>query len=145
MSVLPVIPDAEALVASWLREHPDIEALEARVAGSTPPSMTKPWIRVTQLAAPRIGRARTDHAIDYLLQLDCYAGGEAAAAYEGQAEASLLARTARAVLTALEGTTADDTVIGRVRVNVGPRSPDTTLEPARDRYILTADILMHHA
>lgn len=145
MSTLPVIPDAEALIGSWLREHGDITALNARVAGRTPDKTTLPWIRVTQLDATPIARSRLEHVIDYMIQLDCYAGSEAMSDYVGQAEASLLARTARAALKALEGTTQDDVVIAGVRFTTHLRAPDTDMEPARERYIITANLLMHPA
>lgn len=145
MTVLPVIPDAEALVGTWLREHDDIAAFDARVAGRTPDSRTRPWIRITQLDARPVQRARFEHAMDYTLQLDCYAGSTAMADFTGQAEASLLGRTARAVLKALESTVADGVVVCRVRFSTHMRSPDTTVEPAIERVILVADILMHPA
>lgn len=140
---LPVILDAEALVGGWLREHDDIVALDARVAGRTPDSLTRPWVRVTQLDAPSL--QNIEHAVDYTLQLDCYAGSEAMSDFRGQAEASLLARTTRAVLKALEGTVADGAVIGRVRVNIGPRNPDESFEPARESYPVLAELMMHPA
>lgn len=143
MSPLPTILDAEALVGAWLRDHEDIEAIGARVAGRTPDSTRLPWIRVTQLDATPIARSGQDYAIDYMLQLDCYAGEDAMRDFVGQAEASALARTARAVLKALEGTTADDVVVSRVMFTTHLRAPDTALEPARERYILIAFVLMH--
>lgn len=143
---LPVILDAEALVGAWLREHADIIALDARVAGRTPDSLTRPWVRVTQLDATPINRSGLDYAVDYMIQLDCYAGSDAAADFRGQAEASLLARTARAVLKALEGTvTDDDVVVSRVAFSTHLRAPDTAMEPARERIILVAEILLHPA
>lgn len=138
--LLPVIPDAEMLVGDWLRTHPDIGALDARVAGKTPSSMGKPWIRVTQLGVPR---AHREHLLTFALQLDCYAGKDATDLHTGQAQASLLARTARAVLMAQAGVTRDGVVISHVRVTGHPRVPDTTLEPARERMILTVEITLH--
>lgn len=140
-----LIPDAEALVGAWLRENDDLIALEARVAGRTPNTTTKPWIRVTQIDAKAIPRARGERHIDYVMQLDCYAGGEAMAAFTGQAEASLVRRTARAVLKGMQHTVADDIAVGRVRFTTDIRNPDTAMEPARERYILIAEILMHPA
>jgi hypothetical protein len=140
---IQIIPDAEALIGAWLREHADLEALGARVAGRTPNSTTMPWIRVTQLDATPITRARTEHVIDYMIQLDCYAGKQATDDFTGQAEASTLARTARAVLKALEGTVADGVTVSRVRFTTHLRAPDMDMEPARERYVLTAEILMH--
>ena len=142
---LPVILDAEALVGGWLREHPDVMALDARVAGRTPDAMTAPWVRVTQLDARPVERSGLEHWIDYTVQLDCYAGTDAMRTFDGQATASLLARTARSVLKATEGTTIDDTVTARVAFSSHLRAPDTTTEPAMERVILVADLLMRSA
>lgn len=142
MSPLAVIADAEALIGAWLREHDDIAALDARVAGQTPNSLTRPWIRVTQLAAPDES-AGTEHLIDYMVQLDCYAGSDATNGHTGQAEATLLARTARAVLKATEGSTVDGVVVTRVKFSTHMRAPDTAMEPARERVILVAELMMH--
>lgn len=142
---LPVILDAEALVGAWLREHDDIIALDARVAGRTPDSTTRPWIRVTQLDATPIPQAPHEHVIDYMVQLDCYAGKQATDDFTGQAEASTLARTARAVLKALQGTTAGDVAVARVGFTTHLRAPDADMEPARERYVLTAELMMHPA
>lgn len=145
MSSLPVILDAESLVGGWLRDHADVMALDARVAGRTPDAMTLPWVRVTQLDARPAPRSGLEHWIDHTIQLDCYAGSDAMRAFDGQATASLLGRTARAVLKALEGTTADDAVIARVAFSTHLRAPDTTTEPAMERVILVADLLMRSA
>lgn len=142
---LPVILDGEALVGGWLREHPDVMALDARVAGRTPDAMTAPWVRVTQLDARALERSGMDHWIDYTIQLDCYAGSDAMRAFDGQATANLLGATTRAVLKATEGTTTDDAVIARVAFSTHMRAPDTTTEPAMERVIIVADLLMRPA
>ncbi len=142
---LPILPDAEALIGTWLRTHPDIATIGARVAGKTPASMTQPWIRVTLLHSEPIPRATFEHVTRHLLQLDCYAGKAATDAHAGQAQASLLARTARAVLTATQASTADGVVISRVRFTGHLHAPDTVLEPARERYILTTSIQLRPA
>lgn len=143
MSPLVLLPDVEALVGQWLREHEDIAALNARVAGRTPDSMTHPWIRVTRLDAPRLAKATFDHAIRPALQLDCYAGKTAMDAQDGQREANLLGATARAVLMALRGTTRDGVAIGAVNILGDRRVPDTTREPALERVVLTVEIVLH--
>ncbi len=145
MSPLTLLPDAELLVSGWLRTHEDIAALDARVGGSTPPpeKMTKPWIRVTRLDAPRVAKATFDHAIRPALQLDCYAGKLAMDLQEGQREANLLGATARAVLMSLQGTSRDGIAIGAVHIIGDRRHPDTTREPALERVILTVEIVMH--
>lgn len=140
---LTVIPDSETLIGGWLRDHADITALDARVAPRTPRTTALPWVRVTQLDATPIARAGFEHFIDFMVQLDCYAGAEAMSDFRGQAEASLLARTVRAVLKAVEGTVADGVAVSRVRFSTHLRAPDAALEPARERVVLTAHVMMH--
>jgi len=142
---LTVIPDSETLIGGWLREHPDIAAQDARVAPRTPRTTSLPWIRVTQLDATPIARSGLDHVIDFMVQLDCYAGSDAMSSFQGQAEASLLARTARAVLKAVEGTVTDGVAVSRVRFSTHLRAPDTALEPAQERVVVTAHLMMRPA
>ncbi len=54
-------------------------------------------------------------------------------------------RTARAVLHALAGTTTDGVVVTRVRFTGHLRAPDTALEPARERVVLTAQLMLRPA
>lgn len=143
MAVLSTLPDMEALVGGWLSEHPDIVALDVRVASKAPDSMTRAWIRVTLLAAEDVGGSEIEHLIDYTLQLDCYAGSDAMSAHVGRTRASLLARTARAVLKDREGLQDDGVVVTRVRFPGVARLPDTAFEPAMERYVITMDLLAH--
>lgn len=138
-----MIPAADALLATYLDEHADITALDARVAGATPLTLTRPWVRVTQLDASDDRVSGIEHLIDYLVQFDCYAGQEATTNHVAQSEASNLARTVRVLLKRLQGTTLSGAVISSVRFTGHLRAPDTTLEEARERYILTASIHMH--
>lgn len=139
---IPVLPDIEALAGAWLRDHPDLLSLNVRVAGSTPSSMTGPWIRVTLLTDPDVGTSQAEHLIDYTLQLDCYAGSVAMQAFAGQARASLVSRRARAILKARQGVQDDGVVVTSVR-STRSRLPDTTFEPAMERYVLTVDLMAH--
>lgn len=136
------IPDAEEIVGAYLRDHPEVEELGARVAGKTPSSQTAPWVRLFLLDAPtRSGTV--DHLIEFFLQLDCYAGQEAQTAHRAQAEASLLARTVRAALKDMPEAALDAVVTG-VEVNGFRRDPDSDgFEPARERFIVTALVWMH--
>lgn len=133
-----MIPDAEMVLGDYLRTHPDVEALEARVAGKTPTTFTLPWVRVTQLDA--IDKTGNEHLIDFLVQFDCYAGSVEDGA---QGEASLLRRTVRAALKAAQGQTLDGVVISDVTVTGDVHLPDTTLEPARERYVLSVTVHAH--
>lgn len=143
MTVLPTIPDVELLVGGWLRAHPDIDALDARVAGRTPATQTKPWIRVTQIDAGDSTTSSVEYFLEYLLQLDCYAGEDAMTAHAGQSEASALVRAARAVLKDREGRAGDGVVVTQVLFQGMSRIPDISFEPARERFILTVLIRAH--
>jgi hypothetical protein len=143
---LALIPETDVLVGKWLREHEAIIALDANVAGKLPDAITKPWIRVTLLDNLNAGASRIDHLLDGMLQLDCYAGIVSTRAGEGQGEASTLARTAWAVLAAMQGTVADGVVVTDVQRVSGPtHDTDTDLEPARERYLLTVSVMVHIA
>jgi hypothetical protein len=140
---LQVVPDVEAVIGDYLRGHADIQALDARIAGRTPSSQRLPWVRVTQLDGTDV--SGVEHLIDFLVQFDCYAGKDAMDDHVGQAEASLLARTVRAVLKAAKGHTLGGAVITNVRFQGMPRIPDPDFEPARERFVLTAEIHLHAA
>ena len=140
MSTLALIPDLEALAGNVLRNHDAIIGLDARVAGRIPKSFTKPWIRVTQLDALKEPNSPIDHLISYLVQIDVWAGSETD---HGQAEASLLARTARAVLMGLRGQVIDGVVIARVETRSMARIPDLDFDPPRERYLLSVEIWAH--
>ncbi|MES2867615.1 MAG: hypothetical protein V4703_12805 [Actinomycetota bacterium] len=142
---LALIPEADALIAGWLRGHPDVIALDANVAGTLPDTIVKSWIRVTLLDGRDDERCRVEHLVDFMVQLDCYAGRDSTREGEGQGEASTLARTARAVLKAAEGATVAGVVVTRVRFTGHIRVPDTDMEPARERYIVTAEVMLHRA
>jgi len=139
MSVV-TIPDAEQIVGQYLRTSPDVMAMDARVASKLPTSFVKPWVRITQLDATNVTNGPVEHLVNYYLQLDCYAG-------EGtqtpQLQASDLSRTVRALLHALPQVDIDGVVVTHVAFTSHARIPDTTMEPARERYVLDAEIRMH--
>jgi hypothetical protein len=140
--MITTLPDVEALVGGWLTSHPDIAAMNARVAARTPDLMTRPWVQITLLVADDVVRG-LDHLVDFTLQLDCYAGETAQAAFTGRLEAWLLASRVRAVLRSKEGTQGGGVVVTRVAVPGHARLPDTAYEPARERYVLTVDVMLH--
>lgn len=137
-----LIPDAEALVHTWLSSHPAIEALDTQIVPETPGKAGRvtSWVRVHQLDAAGERLSTPEHLVNFMLQFDSYAG-----AGNLQEEASALNRTVRAALKELEGQTVDDAVVSAVRFTSNPRLPDTDLEPARERYSLTAEIFAHAA
>lgn len=128
------IPDCESIVSAYLQEQTG-----KRIVGTTPSDHALPWVRVTLLGAPNEANSPVEHLIAFMLQLDCYAGSEPA---EAQAEANDLARSVRAALADMKGSHGGAVVSG-VRFSGMIRLPDTAMEPARERYILTAHVWMH--
>lgn len=128
------IPDGEAVLTAYLKGQTG-----ERVVGKTPNDRSTPWVRITQLDAPSEPNSRADHLIPFLFQCDCYAGSEPAT---GHAEASALARSVRAALVDMAGKHGDTTVTG-TRIISMPRVPDTSIEPARERFVLTTRVYMH--
>lgn len=135
---LTLIPDLEASAGTWLRDHPAIVTLDARVSGAIPKSFTRPWVKIVQLQATPEPNTTVEHLIVYLLQLDCYAGDTP---NTGQAQANLLARTVRAALHEWSGNT--DLTVTAVRTTGDARIPDETFDPWRERRILTVQIWAH--
>jgi hypothetical protein len=140
MTVLTVIPDGPAIVGAQVRKHPDVVALDARVAAKLPASFTKPWVKITQLDATNVTGGQPEHLINFYLQFDCYAGSNADNAQE---DASLLARTVRAVLHNLTEQDIDGVVVTHVAFTSNARIPDEAFEPARERVVLDAEVRMH--
>lgn len=130
-----MIPDAEAVLTAYLK--PIVDDLGATVRGRTPGSTVAPWVRLTLLDAPPTDPI-SDHHIAALIQLDCYAGRDGA-----QAEAELLARTVRASLRDIAHAEHAGAVVTGSRISGFGRVPDTALEPARERVIVTATVWMH--
>lgn len=136
-----MIPAIEIILGDYLRTYADVMALGARVATKTPRTHKDPWVRITLLDPQDIGSQ--EHAFDFLVQLDCFAGDTAIESHDGQMEALTLARTVRAALKAAQGQTIGGTVVARVKFTGMTSVPDTTSEPARDRYVLTASVVAH--
>lgn len=132
-----MIPDGVKIIGDALRA-----ALEgpfgARVVTRTPSSTLDPWVRITQLDAPTVGDARSDHLIEFYVQADCYAGKEG-----GYGEASDLGRSAREALVGLPAGSHSGAVITGVAIRSMSSIPDVDFEPARDRIILTAAVWAH--
>lgn len=140
---LTLNPNIEALVGTWLRDHPDVSVLGARVAGKTPDTTTAPWVRVTLIAAIDSESSSIEYLIAYVLQLDCYAGKLAQDNHNGQAEARTLKATVRAVLKDMQGRNIGGAIVTDVRFDGDARLPDDAMEPARERYVLTAMVRAH--
>ena len=112
------------------------EQIGERIVGDTPRDITFPWVRLTQLDARNEANSQPEHLIDFMLQLECYAGSG------GQGEAHQLAAEVRQALADMPGQH-EEGVVTCVRFTGMPRIPDTAIEPARQRYILTARVYIH--
>lgn len=139
---LQLIPDVEKVVSDFLRQHPSIQALDARVVGKTPRRTDTPWIRVVRLDGNAETTSQVEHLIDFMLQIDCYARKEEMGE-SSQPEANLLGRTARAVLHEMPAAAHDGAVVTSVRIVGDARIPDQDFEPARERVTLTAIVHIH--
>lgn len=128
------IPNAEAVVTAYLKDE-----MGERIVGKTPSDRSTPWVRVTLLNAPSDAKSPVDHLIAFLIQFECYAGKEEDGA---QGEASALVLSVRSALDEMAGVHSGATVTGARFVSM-PRVPDTSIEPARERFILTANVFMH--
>lgn len=135
-----LIPYFEKVVCDYLRDTPAVAALIGRRAvGKTPDQTFEPWVRVTLLDATDQPGSRAEHLIEGFVQLDCYASSD-----NGQPEANLLARTVRAALRDMPGTRGDAVVTG-TKITGFARLPDLDFKPARERFVIDAQIWAHPA
>jgi len=137
-----VIPDMEKIVGDYLRADDDVTALGAKVTGRRLGTSTVPWVLVTQLDVRDVGHG-LEHFTDHLLQLDCYAGKTATQNEDGAAVATDLGRTCRAVLHAMTRAADLDVTVAAVTFVGMARIPDTDLEPAMERVILSVELRVH--
>lgn len=135
-----MLPDPELLLATHLRAQPAITGITDRIGTRTPPITNEPWIRITLLPVTPAPSSRALHLATALLQVDCYAGHARDGAQE---QASILARTVQDAIHRMPGRHAG-AVIASARASYR-RLPDADLEPARERYIVEAQIVLHSA
>lgn len=136
-----MIPFIEKVLGDYLRGRSDVSAITGtRVATKTPPTLDDPWIRITLLDDPPVGKSTADHLIAFYADIECFAGRKGS-----RSEANLLARTVRAALGEIKDGEYTETVISGARVEGSRPRPDTIFEPTMDRYIVTATIWAHAA
>jgi hypothetical protein len=137
---LRLAPYIEKVVPDYLRATPEVVEITGRIVTKTPDSTGEPWVRVTKIDGQPTPGDVADHLIAFYLQLDCYAS-----ATGGLPEASRLARTVRAAIAALNepGVSVSGAVVTGAKVIGDTRVPDTDLEPARERVILTVVVWAH--
>ncbi|HYJ21629.1 MAG TPA: DUF3168 domain-containing protein [Solirubrobacterales bacterium] len=142
MSDAVQILDAVAIVGDYLREHPDVESMVGgRVSHKSPSEgdFEEPWVRITLLDPQNVtGNSRVEWLVSYYLQIDCYAGSE-----NRFAEAFDLAAAVRAALIALPDADLEDAVVTDIGFASMPSQPDADLMPARERFILDAEVFAH--
>lgn len=133
-------PDVEKIVGEYLRDNPTVSALVGdRVGGRHPRSLEEPWVKVVQIGDSVIGNSPV-HLVAVDLQLDCYGSADE---YAAHGEASELSRAVRAVLAEMPEETFAGAVVSDVKFGPLSRIPDTDLEPARERFILSATVYCH--
>lgn len=134
-----MIPDGLALAVAHLGAEPAVtDIVGERITDQTPGSVDGPWVRAQLLDAPQDPRAPFDYLVAFMLQFDCYSGRG-----ETQVEANLLGRIVRASLNEMPFKSHADAVVTSVRHPSFRSLPDTDLEPARDRYVLTSIVVAH--
>jgi len=133
-----VIPSAEKVLGDYLRDN-----LSVDVVSRTPDDTSDPWARITLLGNPTVDRDRSDHLIEAVLQIDCFAG-EATGGQSSQSEAEQMSLETRELLRTMSETTHDDAVVTGAVVTGTFRDPDPDFEPARERYVMTTTVWMHN-
>lgn len=126
-----MIENFEKLVSDYLRDE-----AEARVVSKTPDSTSASWVRLTLINAPQEDLA--DHHTGYDVQLDCYAGADG-----GQPEAMSVAAAVRGALVTIADHDFTGAVASGSMITSFSRVPDTAIEQARERVIITATIYAH--
>lgn len=134
------MPDLEQLVIDYLAGVTAVTAITDQIGTRTPLSIDDPWIKVTTLDDAQKPGSPTLHLIDGLVQIDCYAGSARTGA---KAEASALALKVREAIVAMPAASGLLGVVTSARVPSLRPLPDEDFDPARDRYILTCELVAH--
>lgn len=126
--------DIESLLTTYLKAETG-----ERIVGETPSTTTEPWVKITLLDT--YDRTRpVDRLNRFVVQLDCYAGTNGPA---GQGEAQGIASTVREFLLTMPGEEFTDVVVTNAIVRGPRRIPDMEFKPARQRYIVEAELDVH--
>jgi uncharacterized protein (DUF2126 family) len=133
----PVIPNGQLIISNYLREHADVSALVSRVVANPPDENLRgaPWIMFTLLSAPQDEESRHDWLVEFYFQLDIYAGASG-----GFPAIWAMARAVRRAIVQMPANGVEDAVCSRAKVNGFNPQKDTDMEPARDRFIMTASV-----
>lgn len=140
-------PDLEQIVGGYLRGHSAVSALTTRVVARTPSDTGPAWVKYGLLGERPARGSSVLHLVGYVMQFDCYAGrtrNEREAAFR-------LAATVKAALADLVGLYGDVSNGPAVITGVpadrlsSSRIQDDSLDPALERYIVTATVYAHAA
>jgi len=134
-----MLPDIEVVVVAHLRNISAVTDLTTRIGTRTPGNLAGQFAKVTLIDDDQAPNSPALHLVRALVQIDCYGSSNRDSAH---AEASLLARTIREAVHAMPAATHTGAVVTAARAR-SRRLPDTDLEPARERYVLTCDITLH--
>lgn len=125
----------EALLTTYLKAETG-----ERIVGETPSTTSEPWVKITLLDVSDRTRP-TDRLNRHFVQLDCYAG---VTGPSGQGEAQGIASAVRGFLLDMVTEEFTGAVVTNVEVRGPRRLPDVDAgKPARQRYILEAEIDVH--
>lgn len=134
-----MLPDIEIVVVAHLRATTAVMVLTQRIGTRTPPDVAGQFVKVTLIDDEQAPNVPALHLVSALVQIDCYGSSNRDSAH---AEASLLARTIREAIVAMPAATHTGCVVTAARAN-SRRLPDTSLDPARERYVITCDLTLH--
>lgn len=128
--------DIEALLTSHLKAK-----VTGRVYGETPDSTAAAWVKVALLDTDDRTQP-TDHLLRHFIQIDCY-GPKVERGPEAQGPAFTLASQVRTAIRELPTTDFTGAVVTSVVIRGPRRLPDLDFNPARQRYILEAEVCVH--
>jgi hypothetical protein len=132
--------DTERIISAYLRDHPLLAQWADRIVPRTPSSTASAWLRVQLIDGRQAPRSRALHLINTLVQIDCYAGEGAG----GQGDANGMAVAVVEALNAMPGASTPGAFVSSARSS-WRRLPDTTFTPARERYIVETQLVLHPA
>lgn len=125
MSTVATFPDAEMVIAEYLRNASSCSDVNTKIPNPRP----SPLVLVRRVGGPRLNVV----ADDALLAIECWDADEA--------DAQALAQECRTLLHLMRGTTTDGAVIYRVAEAGGPQNlPDPLSD--EPRYTFTVSVAM---